>query len=147
MLCLGISSRPSKQQNPVSLLMFLHPKSRAHASCNSAASHCSLVSLALCSHLCTFIFQPRCSIRFSFPSDYFHLSLCLNKVIHIFSMQISHCYSMPVLYPLQTYCLFYFLQGSYLYIHIICSFPCSLINEGTCIKTSSTQIPSSTIFL
>lgn len=89
MLCLGIGSRPSKRQNPVSLLMFLHPKSRAHASCNSAVSHCSLVSLALCFHLCTFIFQPRCSIRFSFPSDYFHLSLCLNKVIHIFNANLK----------------------------------------------------------
>lgn len=98
-LCLGIGSRPSKWQSPVSLLCsyIWNPEL---ASGNSSVSRHMLISPALCSHLWTFIFQPRCFIWFSFPSDYFYLSLCLSEVIHIFSMRISHCYSMPILYPL-----------------------------------------------
>lgn len=50
---------------------------------------------------------------------------------------------MPVLLSSTTflYLLLYFLQGSYLYFHIICSSPYSDINENTCIKTEPNTNP------
>lgn len=42
--------------------------------------------------------------------------------------------------------LFYFLQGSYLYFHIICSFPYSHINEDTCIKSEPNTNPYLLLF-
>lgn len=41
---------------------------------------------------------------------------------------------------------FYFLQGSYLYFHIICSFPYSHINEDTCIKSEPNTNPYLLLF-
>lgn len=103
-------------------------------------SHGRLISLALCSHFCIFIFQHSCSEWVFLLLDYFHLFLCLNELIYIFSPWISYCYSIPILLA-STACLFYFLQGSYLYFHIICSFPYSHTNEDTCIKSEPKTNP------
>lgn len=102
--------------------MFLHLKSQAIASLSTPISHHRLTSLALCSHLCTFlILQPNCSVQFSLPLDYFHLSLCLNEVIHIFSLQISqlfcgHAVSSTDFLSL----LFYFCHGAPILTHVFC---------------------------
>lgn len=116
--------------------MFSHLKSRTNAILRATSSDYRLISLALCSHLCTFlIFQHSCFVWFFLPLNYFHLFLCLNELIYIFSPQTLHCYFMPV--PLSSTALFVSATSSRAVPHIFTSSAVSLnshINEEICKK-------------